>query len=106
MPNLKCPKCRTDRLATVESIQGLAFCTVDKQSGEISFDGNTDVLWDTSTSHTDARKGTMLHCCNCSYKWFPKVLWPKTPSEVQAARDLALVAKADPIARHPEGVRP
>lgn len=102
MAELKCPKCRSTRLATVEDIQGYAFCTVDAQTGEIAFRGDTEVIWDTSTSQTGGlQKGTLIHCCQCSHEWFPKVLWPKTPSE-QAKAD-ALVQKADPITRHPEG---
>jgi hypothetical protein len=64
---LGCPTCREARLSTIERIDGLASISTITQdaSGEIEYDftGDTEVLWDTSTT-----VGVQCRSCDWSHE--------------------------------------
>lgn len=60
---LACPTCgRTDALSTIETLTGLAPCTVTVVDGavDVEYDGYTDVLWETSI--------TLGVTCKCGFE--------------------------------------
>lgn len=46
---MACPQCGSTELATIEQLEGTAACTIS-ESGDIDWEGRTDVNWDSSTT--------------------------------------------------------
>lgn len=58
---LVCPSCGSDRLATIEKLEGFADVIV-MDDGKVGWgSGGTDILWDTS-------KTVGIHCRDCDWE--------------------------------------
>lgn len=75
MSDLKCPRCRSSELATIE--KGLAYCKVDAKTGAITFSGVTLVVSDAPL--LPRSRALEIHCSGCGHEWFPAVLMPSVP---------------------------
>lgn len=63
-----CPKCKSDRIAQVDRIIGYAGIQCIAENGDIMWDGETDVDWDSQTATTSPPTWSCKACGHTALK--------------------------------------
>lgn len=79
LTTIACPKCESDRVGSVEQLQGIAYVDGICEEGSLNYTGQTEIDWNNQKSQYREQNGVLqvlMGCWQCSHEWWmdlPKI---------------------------------